>query len=189
MKAFNDFNSAEGSASRSGGFSLIEVLVALLVLGLGIMGFIALQLRSVETTSVTYSRTQAMAVARDVIERINVNPQAWPESYADASNKWSNELVAANCMSAACDPAALAASDIYEVRAVVRDMLFNGKIVVEAKCNNQQIACVKVAWDQTSLADCDPDDVTLEDAGENGDCILVEFWPQRAQLAQLGGGV
>lgn len=178
--------------SFDGGFSLIEVLVALLVLGLGVIGFIALQLRSVETTSVTYARTQAMAVARDIIERININPQAWPEHYDDSNNKWTNQLAApVGCMgsAAACDAAALAAADIYEVRAVVHDMLFNGKVVVEAKCNNQQIACVKVAWDQTTLTDCDPDDVSLEGAGEKGNCVIVEFWPQHAQLARLGGGV
>lgn len=173
------------------GFSLVEVLVALLVLGVGVMGFIALQLRSVETTSVTYSRTQAMSVARDIIERININPMAWPENYDDSDAKWTQDLVAPpSCVGPAvqCNEQALAAMDVYEVRAVVRDMLFDGKVEVEAKCNNQEIACVKVAWDETTLADCDPDDVSAEGAGENGNCVIVEFWPQRAELAQLEEG-
>ncbi len=175
--------------SRSvNGFSLIEVLVALLVLGVGVMGFIALQLRSVETTSVTYSRTQAMAVARDIIERININPTAWPDEYDDTGTRWTQELVAPDtCIGPGdgCSEQELASMDVYEVRAVVRDMLFNGKVEVEAKCNDQQVACVKVAWDETTLADCDPDDVSAQGAGANGNCIIVEFWPQRAQLAQL----
>lgn len=174
------------TATKSAGFSLVEVLVALLVLGVGVMGFIALQLRSVETTSVTYSRTQAMAVARDIIERININPDAWPGGYDDSNSKWVQNLVAPpSCIGigAACNSADLAAMDVYEVRAVVRDMLFDGKIEIEAKCDNEEVACVKVAWDETTLEDCDPEDVSVDGAGSDGNCIVVEFWPQRAILA------
>jgi type IV pilus assembly protein PilV len=145
----------------------------------------------VETVSVTYSRTQAMAVARDIIERININPQAWPGGYDGSDSKWVNELVAPQTcigVAAACNTAEMAAMDVYEVRSIVQSMLFNGKVEIEAKCNDQEVACVKVAWDETSLDGCNPDDVSAQGAGANGNCVIVEFWPQRALLA-AGEGI
>lgn len=186
------------SGSNTQGISLVEVLVALLVLGVGVMGFAALQLRSVETTSVTYSRTQALAVARDLIERINVNPDAWPDGYADDSTNWDASLTSSPnaCVRYSggdtpdCDSAAMAAADIEEVRKTVRDFLFDGDVIVEENCRDQQVACVIVAWNGTALENCDPDTISTGDLADNSNanCVIVEFWPQRALIAVAGGG-
>lgn len=55
------------------GVGLMEILVALLVLAIGVLGFIALQYRAVEATSESGYRVQAINLARDMAERIRVN--------------------------------------------------------------------------------------------------------------------
>ena len=53
------------------GVGMMEVLVALLLLSLAVLGFAALQLRAVEATAEGGNRIQAMNIARDLAEKIN----------------------------------------------------------------------------------------------------------------------
>lgn len=55
------------------GFSLIEVLVAVLVLGIGLLGFAALQLSAVSTGEEGYYRSQATLIAQDLADRMRAN--------------------------------------------------------------------------------------------------------------------
>lgn len=53
-----------------GGFTLIEVLVALLVLGFGFLGIAAMQLKSMQAAHVSYQRSIASLAAQDAGERL-----------------------------------------------------------------------------------------------------------------------
>ncbi len=55
------------------GFSLIEVLVALLVLSIGLLGLAALQTTGLKLNHQSYERTQATLQAYDIIDRIRTN--------------------------------------------------------------------------------------------------------------------
>ena len=55
------------------GVGMFEVLVALFVLAIGVLGFAALQLRAVDATIEANDKTLAMNVARDLAERIRIN--------------------------------------------------------------------------------------------------------------------
>lgn len=55
------------------GFSLIEVLVALLVLSIGLLGLAALQTTSLKYNTDSYTRTQATLLAYDIIDRMRLN--------------------------------------------------------------------------------------------------------------------
>jgi type IV pilus assembly protein PilV len=61
--------------SRTGhqGFSLVEVLVALLVLSIGLLGLAALQTTSLQYNTGSYFRTQATLLAYDIIDRMRAN--------------------------------------------------------------------------------------------------------------------
>lgn len=55
------------------GFSLIEVLVALLVLSVGLLGLALLQVQGMRYNSNSYQRTQATVLAYEIIDRIRTN--------------------------------------------------------------------------------------------------------------------
>jgi len=55
------------------GFSLIEVLVALLVLSIGLLGIAMLQIQGVRFNYGSYSRSQAVLLANDFAERMYAN--------------------------------------------------------------------------------------------------------------------
>lgn len=58
---------------RQSGFSLIEVLVAMLVLAIGLLGLAALQAQGLRFNHDAYVRTQATNLAYDIIDRIRTN--------------------------------------------------------------------------------------------------------------------
>jgi type IV pilus assembly protein PilV len=60
-------------ARRSRGMTLIEVLVALLIVSIGLLGLAALQANSLKFNHSAYLRTQATQLAYDMAERIRAN--------------------------------------------------------------------------------------------------------------------
>lgn len=55
---------------REGGFTLLEGLVALLVLALGLLGVAAMQLKAMQSAHVAYQRSVATLAAQDAVERL-----------------------------------------------------------------------------------------------------------------------
>ncbi len=55
------------------GFSLIEVLVALFVLSIGLLGLAGLQTLGLKFNTQSYQRTQAVLNAYDIVDRIRAN--------------------------------------------------------------------------------------------------------------------
>lgn len=61
------------SRRRQQGFTLLEVLVAIVILAVGLMGLGALQLTSLRYNKVAYLRTQATNLAYDLVDRMRAN--------------------------------------------------------------------------------------------------------------------
>ncbi|WP_395502577.1 type IV pilus modification protein PilV [Ectopseudomonas mendocina] len=61
--------------SNNKGFSLIEVLVALLLTTIGVLGMVALQGRSIQYTQDSVQRNTAVSLANELIEIARANPQ------------------------------------------------------------------------------------------------------------------
>lgn len=59
--------------SMTSGFTLLEVLISVLVLSVGLLGFAALQLTAINTNQGAYFRTQATVIAQDLASRMHVN--------------------------------------------------------------------------------------------------------------------
>ena len=71
MMKYRTFNIARRRRGR--GFSLIEVLVALLVLSIGLLGLAALQVQGLRFNHDALIRTQATNLAYDIVDRMRAN--------------------------------------------------------------------------------------------------------------------
>jgi type IV pilus assembly protein PilV len=58
---------------RQTGFTLLEVLVTMVVVGLGLLGQAALMAQSSKSNNSAYYRTQASLLASDYLERMRIN--------------------------------------------------------------------------------------------------------------------
>ncbi len=59
--------------SKEAGIALIEVLVAVLVLAIGLLGMAAMQVQSSQMTNGAEQRTQAILLTADMMDRIRAN--------------------------------------------------------------------------------------------------------------------
>jgi type IV pilus assembly protein PilV len=67
---------------RHRGFTLLEVLIALLVFSLGLLGMAGLLIVSVKANHSAYLRTQASFLAQSMADRMRANvPRVWTEDY------------------------------------------------------------------------------------------------------------
>lgn len=75
---------------RDSGFTLIESLIALLVLSIGLLGVAAMQLSSLQANNGAFQRTQATFLAQDIADRMRANRRAaldgdYDMEYGDAA--------------------------------------------------------------------------------------------------------
>lgn len=62
-----------GARSKASGFSMIEVLIALLVLAFGLLGFALMQTLNLRYTQSANTRTQATNLAFDILDQMRSN--------------------------------------------------------------------------------------------------------------------
>lgn len=58
------------------GVGLIEVMVALLLLTVAVLGYTALQGQAIKSTNEAYERSQSLVIMRNIAEKIHANPSA-----------------------------------------------------------------------------------------------------------------
>ncbi len=90
------------------GFSLIEVLIALLVLCAGVLGMVALQTQGLQLSQSANQRSTAVMLAQDLVEMMRSNPEAAlnaaelfsnTSSYYKAAGSEFSSASVANCAS------------------------------------------------------------------------------------------
>lgn len=138
--------------SAQKGVGLIEILVALLILAVGILGFVALQYRALEATSEAINRVQAMNVARDLAERIRSNRDALTTYQTQIQTAANQTNFATNCITSVCNETDLADFDVSQVvnKASGLGMTMNMRT---CSGNNDGRNCIYVAWGDTSATD------------------------------------
>ena len=100
------------SSRSSRGFSLIELLVAVLVMGIGVLGVTALQLVSLQNNREALVRAEAVQLAYDMMDRIRANPEGAPAGAAyDGLGLGDAPPGANNCVANTCSQAQMVAFD------------------------------------------------------------------------------
>jgi type IV pilus assembly protein PilV len=98
------------------GFSIVEAMVALLVLSVGMLGIAGLYVTTLRASGSALYRTHAVNFAADMADRIRANPTAGAAYAGAAADN--------NCAEgAACNPAALAADDVFRWQQQVATIL------------------------------------------------------------------
>lgn len=100
--------------NKQNGFSMIEVLVSLLIIGVGMLGLSGLQIASTKGTVNAHSRNIASMLAFDLSERMRANPKGISEGHYK-NNVTCSTKPSKLCDADICSPSELAIFDTYEV--------------------------------------------------------------------------
>ncbi|WP_454911267.1 type IV pilus modification protein PilV [Stutzerimonas chloritidismutans] len=120
---------------RMEGFGLIEVLVSMLILGVGILGMIGLQLNALQFNQTAAFRSHATFLAYDIADRMRANaPAALSGSYSIGLSD------------SAPTGSGIAETDLREWKAAMATQLPAGNGSVG---KNGDIYSITVQWDET----------------------------------------
>ncbi len=111
-------------SKRMQGFNLVEVLIALIIMSVGMLGIAGLYVHSMQAGRTSLFRHHAVTLAGDVADRIRANPTALGDyELAGADN---------NCVAGGidCAPDAMAANDIFLWQQQAVDTLPDGQVAV-----------------------------------------------------------
>jgi type IV pilus assembly protein PilV len=113
------------NGSRQRGFSLVEVLIALVIMSVGMLGIAGLYVQSMQAGRTATFRHNAVTLAGDVADRIRANPRA-AGAYAAAGGV-DNSCVA---MGVNCSQAQMASHDIFLWTQQAQETLPAGTVTV-----------------------------------------------------------
>lgn len=142
------------------GFTLLEVLIALLIFSLGLMGMAALMVLSVRTNQSAFLRTQATFLAQSMLDRMRSNLGRITDYAISYPAPGADPCAAA----ASCTPAQVAAHDIALWSTQLTDSLPNATALIE--CNGASLGTgpqigaapydgqctMTIQWSEASLA-------------------------------------
>jgi len=139
------------SMRRQHGITLIESLVAIVVMALGILGVLGVQMRTLADTQTTLRRAQAIRLIESLGEQMKVAPNALGNLDAYVTGWGTPPAAAADCASQACSQAELAAYDLRQWKLTVQRLLPAGDASVfvapgQADASNRRQLGVMIRW-------------------------------------------
>lgn len=147
------------------GVGLIEVMVALLLLTVAILGYTALQGQAIKSTNEAYERTQSLVMMRTIAEKIRANPSGITtyenQINASTTNSAPNNKCGLNgqTVTALCTPAEIAEAESYLLKTELANYDFQiqmhpcpntGGTGTDAATNIMFSYCLIAAWGETT---------------------------------------
>ena len=176
------------------GASLLEVLVAMLILSFGMLALGAMLSFSVQLPKLAGYRATASTLASSHVERMRANPA----EFRKLNGKYTSEplsydgtfktIASADCFYDQCSPAALAAMDNAATQLAVRQALPAGGMLVTCDtgtgpCDSARYGNIWIVWQDPSTAaalssasqDICPSQVTQTYSNPVPHCLYVRF--------------
>lgn len=133
------------------GFTLLEVMVALMIFSIGLLGLAGLQASGMTSSKTADLRATAIILAHDMAERIRTNERGTPTDYdaVDTNTISTSTVPSPNCISSAgcTSSAAIAAWDLFEWANLVTTSLPSGRGTV-TRANATSPYIITVMWDE-----------------------------------------
>lgn len=126
------------------GISLIESLIAMVVMALGILGMLGVQMRTLTDTQGGVRRAQAIRLIEDLGERLQNNPDA----LSNLSTYTTEPSSSTDCVATPCSPSQLATFDIKNWRTAVENTLPGGKATVFVPQDSPRQLGVLIGWSE-----------------------------------------
>lgn len=140
------------------GFTLLEVLIALLVLAVGLLGMASLTVHSMQTNQSAYLRSQASVLAYDIADRMRANH----EGAVNTSTYTATSANTPSC-SGGCSPAEQAQADVAEWRAALQSTMPGATATITRSTADGVIYSYQITinWTDSGASDISSSSFTL----------------------------
>ncbi|MDT8407354.1 MAG: type IV pilus modification protein PilV [Methylococcales bacterium] len=138
------------------GFTLVEVLVSALLLGLSLVGLAGLQSLILANNQNAYMLSQATLLTTDLTDRMRANRDnnGLADAYLSSNLKPEDAKQQSSCATTSgCTPAQMAEHDLYEWQLALSTTLPNGQAVVGKATGNTYT--ISITWDDDRDGDTD----------------------------------
>ena len=142
------------SSKRESGFTLLEVLIALVVLSVGLLGIAAMMNFSLKANDSAYMRSQATALSYDIVDKMRANQTAALNSDYNIAIGQSISSPP-DCLGAAntCSPAELAQYDLNQWKQLLDSSTDgipcgDGSVSLTTS-NGYSVVTVTIQWDDS----------------------------------------
>jgi len=144
------------STRRQAGFTLIEVLVALVVMAVGMLGIAGLYIESLRSGHMSISYTNAVTLAASMADRIRANANGVAAYAGAAAGNAVAGTAASNCVNGNvdCTAAQLALDDWFWWYENVKDQMPEGRQVSVQVVNTPpvNVYTIVMQWPERGLA-------------------------------------
>ncbi|AXQ20999.1 type IV pilus modification protein PilV [Acinetobacter wuhouensis] len=178
------------------GVGMMEVLVALVLLAIGVLGFAALQLRAVDATDEAMAKVEAMNLARDVAERIRANRNGLGTYISNLSATTQSSTANPECIQTTATNPCTTATQMadYDTAKIVSQANSKGMVISLLNCqvakelddegketavDVQARHCVYVAWGETKAINSSTDAQACTNGSAylpQSKCIVMELY-------------
>lgn len=137
--------------NKNTGFTLIEVLIAMLVMAVGLLGLAGMQAKSLGNNQSAYNRSLATQLAYDLTDRMraNVKGLATYTTIAPAAATAKTQCEPTTTTGAACTPANMAENDLYVWNKAIADNLSSGTGSIPAPTAG--VYTIEIKWDDDRI--------------------------------------
>jgi type IV pilus assembly protein PilV len=165
--------------ARCQGFTLLEALITVVVLGIGLLGIAGLQFVSLHFSDSAHQQSMATMLAADLAERMRANPLGVEAGDYDKPDEFDSpsDEPSEDCMSAECTPAQLASRDIWEWKQAVQSRFPSSAAVVCLDNKPDELSDTDTHNEERSTnafdADCTPQNAFCDN---NGSIYAIKIW-------------
>lgn len=170
------------------GIGLLEVLIALLLLAVAVLGFSAMQLRALQATDETLTRSDAMVVIRNVSEDLRLLPSTaqkdiYKTKVTNLKDKTIDELkpITKQCDGVVCDNDKRIETNVAQVLSLAKlsNIQVGAMDCPGKQANNLGKLCLIASWNETEPNMDGADNSCANDNGTyiaGSSCIVMETY-------------
>ncbi|MBU5616827.1 type IV pilus modification protein PilV [Psychrobacter sp. TAE2020] len=175
------------------GVGLVEVMVALLLLAVAILGYSALQGQAIKATNESFERSQSIVIMRNIAEKIHANPFAIETYQTNINNVDTVTAPSIQCgldgaaVTTLCTPVQFAEAESYKIKANLQNYDFQiqmhpcpntGGNGADVTSNIMFSYCLISAWGNTTAT---------VGSDEDTDCLTATVIDVDDVVEQVGG--
>jgi type IV pilus modification protein PilV len=155
---------------RMQGFSILEAMAALMVLNLLCLGLMAWQLQAMQAQRQALALQQAVAMAHDLWQRMQVHPGAWQWYQLELDGA----TPAGDCRQAACNAQQWAQADLGEWLNEWRQRLPQARARLQTTAGSDPVTDLLLAWPGVSES---PSPASVPDCPASHNCWQTSWRP------------